>query len=58
MIATSRLARDANSEADFELELKKLEETLKDLHATLETPRDDVFIVRKSEDLKRHGFNC
>src|ERR1700746_2354113 len=31
---------------DFEFELKKLEETLKDLHATLETPYDDVFIAR------------
>lgn len=39
--------------ADFEFELKKLEETLKSLHATLETPYDDVFIARKQEELRK-----
>jgi hypothetical protein len=42
---------------DFELELKKLEETLKDLHATLETPYDDVFIARKREELRQLGIS-
>jgi len=43
---------------DFECELKKLEETLKGLHATLETPYDDVFIERKRERLRRRVFHC
>ena len=42
---------------DFELELKKLEETLKGLHATLETPYDDLFIARKREELRLHGVS-
>lgn len=42
---------------DFECELKKLEETLKGLHATLETPYDDVFIARKQEELRKHGIS-
>jgi hypothetical protein len=42
---------------DFDFELRKLEETLKDLHATLETPYDDVFIARKHEELRRHGIS-
>ena len=41
--------------ADFEFELNKLEEILKDLHATLETSYDDVFIARKREELRQHG---
>lgn len=45
------------SQADFELELKKLEETLKDLYATLKTPYDDVFIARKSKKLRRQGIH-
>ena len=43
--------------ADFEFELKKLEEALKHLHATLETPYDDVFIARKREELRQHGIS-
>ena len=43
--------------ADFEFEVKKLEETLKDLRATLETPYDDVFIARKRDELRRHGVS-
>ena len=35
---------------DFEFELKKLEKTLKGLHATLETPYDDVFIAESEEN--------
>jgi hypothetical protein len=42
---------------DFVFELKKLEETLKGLHATLETPYDDVFIARKPEELRLHGVS-
>ena len=45
------------SRADFEFELKKLEETLKGLHATLETLYDDVFIARKREELRQHGIS-
>jgi hypothetical protein len=33
--------------ANFEFELRKLEETLKGIHATLETPYDDRLIARK-----------
>lgn len=46
-----------HSVADFEFELKKLERTLKDLHATLETLYDDVFIGRKREELRQHGVS-
>jgi hypothetical protein len=42
---------------DFEFELNKLEETLKGLHATLETLYDDVFIARKREELRQHGIS-
>lgn len=45
------------SQADFEFELKKLEETLKVLHATLETPYDDVFVARKREALRQQGIS-
>ena len=41
--------------ADFEFELRKLERTLKDLRATLETPYDDVFVARKREELGQQG---
>lgn len=43
--------------ADFESELRKLERTLKGLHATLETLYDDVFIARKREELRQHGVS-
>ena len=43
--------------ADFELELGELEGTLKGLHATLETPYDDVFIARKRKELRQHGVS-
>jgi hypothetical protein len=42
---------------DFEFELRKLEETLKDLHGTLETPYDDFFIARKREELRHLGIS-
>jgi hypothetical protein len=45
------------SPVDFEFELNRLEETLKDLHATLETTYDDVFIARKREELRQHGVS-
>jgi hypothetical protein len=41
---------------DFEFELKKLGEILKGLHATLQTPYDDVFIARKQEELGQLGI--
>jgi hypothetical protein len=43
--------------ADLGFELKKLEETLKGLHATVETAYDDVFIARKQEVLRQHGVS-
>lgn len=43
--------------ADFELELRKLERTLKGLHATLETPYDDIFAARKRETLRQQGVS-
>ena len=42
---------------DFEFEMNKLEETLKGLDATLETPYDDVFIARKQEELRQNGVS-
>ena len=45
------------SQADFEFELKKLQETLKSLHAALETPYDDVFVARKREKLRQFGIS-
>jgi len=42
---------------DFMFELEKLEETLKVLHATLETPYDDVFIARKREELRQQSIS-
>ncbi len=41
--------------ADFGVEVSKLEGTLKDLHATLETPYDDVLVARKREELRQQG---
>lgn len=41
----------------FEFEMNKLEETLKGLDATLETPYDDVFIARKREELRQNGVS-
>jgi hypothetical protein len=46
-----------HSLADFEFELKKVEETLEGLHATLETPYDDVYIARKRQELRQHGIS-
>jgi hypothetical protein len=43
--------------ADFALEVKKLEQILKGLHATLKTPYDDVFIARKREELRQLGIS-
>src|SRR5512146_2511958 len=45
------------SHADFQSELRKLEETLKDLHAALETPYDDAFVARKREELRQRGIS-
>ena len=42
---------------DFDLELAKLEQYLKGLHATLETPYDESFIARKLEVLRQQGVS-
>lgn len=44
-------------EAEFNLELKKLEKTLQSLQATLETPYDEIFIARKRETLRQQGLS-
>ena len=43
--------------ADFEQELSRLEDCLRELRATLETSYDDAFIARKTEELQRHGIS-
>jgi hypothetical protein len=43
--------------ADFEKELAKLEQCLKSLHATLETPYDELFIARKRVILRLTGID-
>jgi len=43
--------------AHFEFELRKLEEALKGIHATLETPYDNSFIARKLEEMRRQGVS-
>lgn len=43
--------------ADFNQELEKLEECLKGLGATLETPYDEDFIAQKQEVLRQHGVS-
>jgi hypothetical protein len=42
---------------DFEPELSKLEELLKGLGATLETPYDENFIAQKRKALRQHGIS-
>ena len=42
--------------SDFEEELAKLEESLKGLQATLETPYDELFIARKRAILRLQGI--
>ena len=42
--------------SDFEEELAKLEESLKGLQATLETPYDELFIARKRAILRLEGI--
>ena len=43
--------------ADFEKELAKLEQCLKGLQATLETPYDELFIERKRAILTQEGID-
>jgi hypothetical protein len=43
--------------ADFELELRKIEEDLAKLHATLETAYDHTFVARKRAHLRQHGIS-
>lgn len=45
------------SPVDFECELTRLEATLKDFDATLETPYDEAFIARKAQVLQQHGIS-
>ena len=45
------------SPVDFELELEKLEQCLKDLHTTLESPYDERFIARKRKLLRQRGIS-
>lgn len=42
---------------DFDLELAKLEECLRGLQATLETPYDETFVARKREVLRQQGIS-
>jgi hypothetical protein len=42
---------------DFEQELAKLEELLKGLGATIETPYDEAFIAQKRRELRQHGIS-
>ena len=44
-------------QADFDVELKKLEKVLQSLKATLETPYDETFIARKREALRQQGVS-
>lgn len=44
-------------QADFDQELAKLEECLRGLRATLETPYDESFIARKREVLGQQGIS-
>ncbi len=43
--------------ADFDSELANLEACLGTLHATLETPYDEIFIPRKRELLRQQGVS-
>jgi hypothetical protein len=43
--------------ADFDCELRKLEDILKVFDATLETPYDDVFVARREAALLRQGIS-
>lgn len=43
--------------ADFGQELAKLEECLKSLQTTLETPYDESFIAQKRETLRQEGIS-
>jgi len=45
------------SRVDFQPELAKLEQRLKDLHTTLESRYDESFIARKQEVLRQRGIS-
>lgn len=49
--------RGCHQQADLDQELAKLEECLKGLQATLETPYDESFIARKREVLRQEGIS-
>ena len=44
-------------QADLDQELAKLEECLKGLQASLETPYDESFVARKREVLRQEGIS-
>lgn len=43
--------------ADWDQELRLLEECLKSMNATLETPYDDEFMARKQQALQKQGVS-
>jgi hypothetical protein len=49
--------RGCHRQADLDQELAKLEECLKGLQASLETPYDESFIARKREVLRQEGMS-
>jgi hypothetical protein len=49
--------RGYHRQADLGHELAKLEECLKSLQATLETPYDESFIAQKREVLRQEGIS-
>jgi hypothetical protein len=51
------IARDCLASADFERELAILEDDLRGLQATLETPYDEEFMMRKMESLAQQGIS-
>ena len=52
-----RRERGCHRQADLAQELAKLEECLKGLQATLETPYDESFIAQKREVLRQKGIS-
>ena len=50
-------ARGCFVQADFDAELKELENVLQSLQATLEIPYDETFIARRREALRQQGVS-
>jgi hypothetical protein len=51
------IARDCLASADFKRELAILEDDLRGFQATLETPYDEEFMMRKMESLAQQGIS-